>query len=89
MNILDEAIALKQEMTQEYGLYQCKWTPFGTEYHEPTMEPYDEEDKGCVVMCIFPQLVRKVKGDQGVQKFTVVKARTMLQSSFNFGVRAF
>lgn len=53
------------------------------------MEPYDEGDKGCVVMCIFPQLVRIVKGDHGVQKFTVVKARAVLQSSFNFGVDGF
>lgn len=87
MSILYQAVALKQKMTQEYGLYHCKWTPYATDYYEPNMEANDEDDKGFVVMCIFPQLIRKVKGDKGAQSFTVVKARAMLQSSFNFGAR--
>ena len=86
MNILYKAIALKQEMAQEYGLYHCKWIRYGTDYKEASMEANDEEDEGFVVMCIFPRLIRKVKGDQGAQlRATVVKARTMLQSSFKLG----
>lgn len=73
------AVKLKQTMTVEYGLYYPEWILPGTNFEEEFMEAKDEVDKGLVVMCVFPGLVRKAKMEPKILTFTIVKPRVMLK----------
>ena len=77
------AVKLKQIMTAEYGLYYPEWILPGTNFEEDFMEAKDEVDKGLVVMCVFPGLIRKAEMEQKIRTFTIVKSRVMLQSAFD------
>ncbi len=81
--VVTTAVKLKQTMTAEYGLYYPEWIIPGTNFEEDFMEAKDEVDKGLVVMCVFPGLIRKAEKEQRIRTFTIVKSRVMLQSAFD------
>jgi hypothetical protein len=82
LKIVDKAVMLKTEMTEEPALYHCIWIDYGEEYKEEYIEAMDGDPTSRVFICLFPGLARTFKKDNNVSDFYVVKARVAMESDF-------
>jgi hypothetical protein len=78
--IIRDAVALKDELTNERVLYWFYWVEGGNSWNMPINAP--DGQHGPVLLCTFPGLARVTKGKDKTepQNWAVVKASVELQS---------
>lgn len=86
VGIVEQAVALANQMTVEFGLFKCQMAKTGI---NPETDPYlkipDESQSGLVFMCTFPSFGRRVI-IEGKESFVcLVKATAELVSAFRRG----
>jgi hypothetical protein len=80
--IVDKAVTLANDMTEEQILFRCYMIHAGQQPTEAIVHVADSEQTGRVILCTFPGFGRKVWEDGKVQLIPVVKASVELESAF-------
>jgi hypothetical protein len=81
VQIVDKAISLRREMTEEQAIYRFDFCDNGDEFDDNWMEvSTGETPMGKVIMCTFPGIRRFTVSDQKRKFVVVVKTMTKLDN---------
>lgn len=75
--ILERAVSLKMDMTEENVMYHCYWARRGEEFDAESMQTRLEET-GAVSVCTFPGLAKSVEREGRRRIIYVTKALVIL-----------
>ena len=81
--IIDHAVTLANQMTEEQGLFCCFLAEVGSDPKDNLLiKVADQTQTGLVIVCTFPGFGRKII-DDGKERFEcIMKANAELQSAF-------
>ena len=80
--IVDKAVTLANDMTEDQILFQCYMIYPGQQPTVAFVHVADSEQTGRMILCTFPGFGRKVWEAGKVQLIPVVKASVELESAF-------
>jgi hypothetical protein len=81
--ILDMAIKVANDMTEEQALFHCHIIEAGRPPSESSIQVADDAQSGNVFLCTFPLFARLIRDEWSERLVPVVKASAELESAFH------